>query len=161
MWRGANGPTDRVFASLVYLLPLATALGYGESLIEQFAFLQPLALVIAPFTVFTDNPFGSILVFILLIAFVINNPKVSHFIRYNVMQAFLLMVIVWLLNLLFFRFFGQILGSFDAFRMFIQVISNTIFLGIFGACGFSIFQSAVGRYAEIPALSDVVYTQVR
>jgi len=143
------------------MLPLATALSYGASLIDQFVFLQPVAMVVQPFTVFTDNPLGGILVLVLLLAFVINNPKVSHFIRYNVMQAFLLMVIIWLLDLLFFRFFGQIFGGFEVFGLFLQIISNTIFLGVFGAAGFSIFQTALGRYAEIPALSDLVYTQVR
>jgi len=161
MWRGANTPTDRIFSGLAYMLPLATSLQYGDGLINQFEVLRPIGAVIAPFTVFTNAPFFSFLVFILLLVFVINNPRVSHFIRYNVMQAFLLMIVMWLINLIVFMFLGQIFGSFEAFTMLAQVVANTVFLGALGACGFGIFQSVLGRYAEIPALSDVVYTQIR
>ncbi|WP_218079619.1 Tic20 family protein [Anthocerotibacter panamensis] len=162
MWRGANGPADRIFSGLAYLVPLASTLGYGQGLINQVPPLQPVRDVIAPFALLLGgNPLLSIVIFILLLTLVINNPRVSHFIRYNVMQSLLLMVILWLLQLVFFQFFLQMLGVFDLYQMFLEVISNTIFLGMAGVCGFGIFQCVVGRYAEIPALSDVVYTQIR
>ncbi len=160
MWRGANSPTDRIFASLIYMLPLADALGYGGQLAQQFPVIQPFFSAVAPFSAFTSGIEG-LIVFILLLVLVINNPKISHFIRFNVMQAILLMIILTLLNLIFFRFLGQILGDFEFYKTFSQIISTTIFLGMSAACGFGIFRSVTGRYAEIPALSDVVYTQVR
>ncbi len=160
MWRGANGPTDRIFSGLAYMLPMASALPFGSVVLGQFSFLVPFVALVAPFSAFTSG-FGGLLVFILLIALVINNQRISHFIRYNVMQSLLLMIVLTLLELVFFRFFGQLLGGVDFFTMILQVLSNTIFLGTLGACCFSIVQSALGRYPEIPALSDVVYTQVR
>jgi hypothetical protein len=42
-----------------------------------------------------------------------------------------------------------------------QTLYTTIFMGIVGAVVYSVFQSLNGRYAEIPAISDAVYMQVR
>jgi hypothetical protein len=95
MWRGANGPTDRIFSALAYMLPLASVLVFGSEIIGQFTLLQPLAALIAPFGAFTEG-MGGLIVFILLLALVINNPKVSHFIRYNVMQSLMLMIVLYI-----------------------------------------------------------------
>jgi len=46
-----------------------------------------------------------------------------------------------------------------AFAM--QTLSTTIFLGIMIAVIYSTIQTLMGRYAEIPTLSDAVYMQVR
>jgi Chloroplast import apparatus Tic20-like len=159
MWRETNGPTDRIISSLVYMLPLGSALGFGMPLFQQFDFLQPLILVLAPFAFLTGNNITGILLFVGVIL-TINNQKILHFIRYNVLQAFLLMVSVWLVDITF-SFFGTILGSLEFWKPLTEVLGNTVFLGIFAAAGFSIFQSIQGRYPEIPAISDAVYTQVR
>jgi hypothetical protein len=36
-----------------------------------------------------------------------------------------------------------------------------VFLGVVAAVVYSVIQSAMGRYAEIPTISDAVYMQVR
>jgi hypothetical protein len=41
-----------------------------------------------------------------------------------------------------------------------ETLLNIVFLGTVAACGYSIVQSLLGRYAEIPALSEAVYAQV-
>ncbi len=43
----------------------------------------------------------------------------------------------------------------------VQTVASTIFLGLVAAIGYSVAQSLMGRYAEIPAISDAVYMQVR
>ena len=42
-----------------------------------------------------------------------------------------------------------------------QTLYTTIFLGIVAAVVYSITQSLMGKYAEIPAISDAVHMQVR
>ncbi|MBD2021803.1 hypothetical protein H6F43_16605, partial [Leptolyngbya sp. FACHB-36] len=42
-----------------------------------------------------------------------------------------------------------------------QTLFNTIFLGVVAAVGYAVVQSALGRYAEIPTISEAAYTQVR
>jgi hypothetical protein len=43
----------------------------------------------------------------------------------------------------------------------ISTLANTVFLGVIVAVVYAVVQSALGRYAEIPAISDAVYMQVR
>jgi hypothetical protein len=42
-----------------------------------------------------------------------------------------------------------------------QTLYTTIFVGIVAAVVYCVAQSLMGKYAEIPAISDAVYMQVR
>jgi hypothetical protein len=42
-----------------------------------------------------------------------------------------------------------------------ETLVNIVFLGTVAACGYSIVQSLLGHYAEIPTLSEAVHAQVR
>ncbi|MCX7596970.1 MAG: hypothetical protein N2235_25140, partial [Fischerella sp.] len=42
----------------------------------------------------------------------------------------------------------------------LQTVATTIFLGIVAAVVYSVIQSLLGRYAEIPAISNAVYMQL-
>lgn len=55
----------------------------------------------------------------------------------------------------------QIVTAIPGASFALQIISNTIFLGIVAAVVYSVAQSLLGRYAEIPAISDAVHLQVR
>jgi hypothetical protein len=45
--------------------------------------------------------------------------------------------------------------------LLIDTLSNAIFLGTIAAVVYSVVQTALGRYAEIPTLSEAVHMQVR
>jgi uncharacterized membrane protein len=87
---------------------------------------------------------------------VVRNEKINHFIRFNTMQAILLDIVIFLCSVLL-RILTSIPGS--GFAM--ETLANTIFLGILAAVGYSVFQSLMGKYAEIPTISDAVHMQVR
>ena len=72
------------------------------------------------------------------------------------MQAILLDVVVFLFSIL-----TQLVGLVPASGFAIQTLYTTIFLGTVVASVYCIIQSFMGRYAEIPAVSDAVYMQVR
>jgi hypothetical protein len=44
---------------------------------------------------------------------------------------------------------------------FAEVLFNTIFLGVLVMVGYSVVQSARGRYAEMPVISEASYLQTR
>jgi hypothetical protein len=71
------------------------------------------------------------------------------------MQAILLDIVIFLFGIL-----TQLVGLVPAGNFAIQTLSTTIFLGIMAGVVFSIAQSLLGRYAEIPAISDAVYMQL-
>ncbi|MDY6804303.1 MAG: Tic20 family protein [Cyanobacteriota bacterium] len=155
-WRGTTTTRDRIFACLPYLLPLVEGLVYGSYLFREF---PPLSLILLPLSpviqLFQAIPFAELIVFFGLYFLVIRNENISHFIRFNAMQAILLDIILILCGLIL----GIVSGGMSAF--IVETISNTIFLGLLATFVYAVVQSIRGQYAEIPGISDAVYMQVR
>ncbi len=100
--------------------------------------------------------YAGLIIFFALWLLVVRNEKISHFIRFNTMQAILLDIIIFLFSIL-----TDVVGLVPSSGFAIQTLYTTIFLGIVVAVAYSVVQSLLGRYAEIPAVSDAVYMQVR
>ena len=154
-WRGSTTVPDRIFASLPYLLPLIDGLSFGGFLFRQFPVLQLLLIPLAPLMQIYSLPFASLVIFFALYLGVVRNENISHFIRFNAMQAILLDIVLMLC--------GLVLPSSNGLQVaFIaETLYNMVFLGAFAAFVYAVVQSLLGRYAEIPPLSDAVYMQVR
>jgi Chloroplast import apparatus Tic20-like len=156
-WRGTTTVSDRVFASLPYLLPLVEVLAFGGFLIRQFPIIGVLFVPLIPLLrIYSVNSFIPLLIFLALFMLVVRNEKINHFIRFNTMQAILLDIVIFLC-----RIMTDVIGLVPSSDFAVQTLYTTIFLGIVGAAIYSIAQSLLGRYAEIPAISEAVYTQVR
>jgi hypothetical protein len=154
-WRGSTDAKDRFFAALVYLLPLFYAFPFGEYLFAQFPFLQLIAIPLIPLGIVYSFPFAGLIIFIILFAAVVRNPRISHFIRFNTMQAILLDIFLFLVSLVT----GFLLRGIN-FGLLTETLYNVIFLGTLVACIYGIVQSIMGKYAEIPAISEAAYSQV-
>jgi uncharacterized membrane protein len=156
-WRGTTTVKDRIFACLPYLLPLISALPFGAYLFQQFPAFSLLFLPLQPVVViYKTIPFAGLVIFFLLFLLVVRNERIAHFIRFNAMQAILLDILLMLCSLVL-----QILLPALRFNLLTETLVNIVFLGTVVACGYSVVQSVLGRYAEIPALSEAVHAQVR
>lgn len=155
-WRGSTSPSDRLFACLPYLLPLLVSLQFGVPFFTQFPVLQPLVIPLLPLLPLTGGIFG-LVIFFALFLLVVRNENISHFIRFNAMQAILLDIILVLCGIITDLVLRPALGG----GLFLDTIYNVVFLGTVVAVIYSVVQSAMGRYAEIPTLSDAVHMQVR
>lgn len=156
-WRGTTTVQERIFACLPYLLPLMHGFTFGVFLLREFPVLQYLFLPLIPLLqIYSSIPFASLIVFFALYLLVVRNESISHFIRFNTMQAILIDVVIFLCGLLL-----PILAPIPGASFATQTIASTIFLGIVAAVAFAVTQSLRGKYAEIPALSDAVHMQVR
>ncbi|MEQ8541277.1 MAG: Tic20 family protein [Coleofasciculus sp. D1-CHI-01] len=156
-WRGSTTVKDRIFAALPYLLPLLYALPFGVFLLRQFPVLNIILVPLSPLIFIQSTiPFAGLILFFVLFLAVVRNERIAHFIRFNTMQAILLDILLVLCSFAM-RILGQGLGA----NFFIETLFNVIFLGTLAACGYGIVQSLLGRYAEIPTLSEAVYAQVR
>ncbi|GCL46135.1 hypothetical protein NIES3806_29860 [Microcystis aeruginosa NIES-3806] len=156
-WRGSTDTKDRIFAALVYLLPLYSAFAFGIFIFQQIPFLgAALAIVLTPlaFLYSSLGSFGSLIIFFVLFFAVVRNPRISHFIRFNTMQAILIDILVYLL--------GLVLGfvARGGANLVVETLFNVVFLGAFAACVYSIIQSVIGKYADIPTISEAAYSQV-
>ena len=155
-WRGSTTVPDRIFASLPYLLPLIHGLMFGGSLFRQFPILGMLFVPLVPLIQIYSLPFASLIIFFALYLGVVRNENISHFIRFNAMQAILLDIVLMLCGLVLPIFAKGFQVAFIA-----ETLYNMVFLGAFAAFVYAVVQSMLGRYAEIPPLSDAVYMQVR
>ena len=163
---GSDNVSDRIFAALPYLLPLLDAVRVGEAFFQfayQFPFLEPLVILLrflalpaAILEGLLPLGLGSLVIFFALLMLVVRNPNISHFIRFNTLQAILLGFIISILGLLL-SFVSDALP----FGLLLETLSNVIFFGGIAAVAYSIFQSLSGRYAEIPTISEAVHMQVR
>jgi len=157
-WRGSATSLDRLFACLPYLMPLVYGSTFGAPLFQEFPALQIILLPIAPLLLIYSIPFASLIIFFALYLLVVRNEKVPHFIRFNTMQAILLDIILVLCNIILNLALEPALGRGN---LLIDTLSNAIFLGTIAAVVYSVVQTALGRYAEIPTLSEAVHMQVR
>lgn len=154
-WRGSASTLDRIAAAAAYILPLIYALQFGRFLIGQFPVLQYIYLPLLPFISIISFPFAGIIIFFALFLGVVRNERISHFIRFNTMQAILIDIAIILIGFIV-SILGGALGG-----LLVETLFNTVFLAVLIACGYSIIQSGLGKYAEIPGISEAAYSQVR
>ncbi|MDJ0701684.1 MAG: hypothetical protein QNJ46_00240 [Leptolyngbyaceae cyanobacterium MO_188.B28] len=156
-WRGSPTVSDRLLATLPYLLPLTIAVAYFSGpFFSQFPFLFIFFQPLLPLIQILNLPFAIIIIFFALLLLVVRNSSISHFIRFNTMQAILLDIALFICSLLL-----QLLGIASPSGPIIETLFNVIFLGSVAAVGYSVVQTLMGRYAEIPTISDAVHMQVR
>ncbi|WP_017303803.1 Tic20 family protein [Spirulina subsalsa] len=168
-WRSSTTLQQRVLACLPYLIPMLQVLQLGGLV---FSLVPPLTLVffplflIAPIYFFSLGGFaiGPLIVFFALFLLVVQNYKVAHFIRFNTLQAIMISLAAFLLQIVL-EFFGMTqqalspLGGSNS--LFMQILVTLIYLAATGSSIYAIVQCLRGRYAEIPAISEAVYNQVR
>ncbi|HEY9623089.1 MAG TPA: Tic20 family protein [Crinalium sp.] len=156
-WRGSPTTLEKIFACLPYLIPLLDGLSFAAPFFQQFPALQVVLIPLLPLLTIYSLPFVSLIVFFALFLLVVRNENIKHFIRFNAMQAILLSIVVFLCRLIVDYVLGPVLRG----GLLIETLSNVVFLGILAAVIYSVAQSIMGRYAEIPTLSDAVHMQVR
>lgn len=156
-WRGTTTVSERIFAALPYLLPLADGINFGSFLFDKFPVLRVIFLPLFPvIDLYNSIPFAGFIVFFALFLLVVRNESINHFIRFNTMQAILIDIILILCSLVV-----PILARGLQVQFVIEILFNMIFLGLLAAVIYSVVQSFRGLYAEIPTLSEAVYMQVR
>ena len=155
-WRGTTDTKDRILAALVYLLPILAVLDFGIYLFRQFPVLIQILSPLSPLIAIYNYPFAGIIIFFVLFLAVVRNEKVAHFIRFNTMQAILIDVLIFLVG-----FLVQIISPALGQSFLMETLYNVVFLGAIASCIYSMTQSILGRYAEIPTISEAAYSQVR
>jgi uncharacterized membrane protein len=156
-WRGSTTYPDRIFACLPYLLPLIEVFAFGQFLMNDFPLLGLIFLPLLPLLrIYYGVRYAGMIIFFALWLLVVRNEKINHFIRFNTMQAIILDIVIFLCSIL-----TDIVKLVPGSGFAMQTLYTTIFMGILAAVVYSVAQSLMGKYAEIPAISDAVHMQVR
>ena len=87
---------------------------------------------------------------------VVRNENISRFIRFNVLQAILLDLILMVCNLVL-----PIVSQALHLALLTETLFNTVFLGVLATFIYGVFKTSRGQYAEIPTISDAVNMQIR
>ncbi|MDD1413113.1 hypothetical protein MEN41_00150 [Dolichospermum sp. ST_con] len=155
--RGSTTFPDRALACLPYLLPLIEVFAFGQFLLNDFPLLGLIFLPLLPLLrIYYGVRYAGMIIFFALWLLVVRNEKISHFIRFNTMQAIILDIVIFLCSIL-----TDIVKLVPGSGFAMQTLYTTIFMGIVAAVVYSVAQSLMGKYAEIPAISDAVNAQVR
>jgi len=138
----------RLSSVFLYTLPLKASIPFGYYLFYKYSFLKILLLLTFPIAIVEQSlPFGSFLLFIILFAGLVRNPKVPYFIRFNACQALLIDIALIIVSYLL-RIFPIIeLGS------IIFIFTLCIFI-------YSIVQCIYGVEPEIPLITKSVRMQI-
>lgn len=149
---------QRLLAALAYLLPFSDAVRFGGPLFQQFPLLSLLALPALPlFRLEELIPFGvgGLVIFMALYLAVVRNARVPYLIRFHVLQAILIDIVLVLIDLAFQVFHISPMGGFVE-----RTLANTVFLGVLVLALFGLVQSLRGQEADIPTVSDAVRMQL-
>jgi uncharacterized membrane protein len=146
---------QRLLAVLAYVLPWSDALPFGESLDNLIPALKWLVVPAIPVLLLETNvPFGGFLLFLVLFLAVVRNPQLPYFLRFNVLQAILLDIVLVVLSLAF-----QLL-KLGSLGFAGRTLANTVFLGMLVLLLFALVQCLRGKEADIPSLSEAVRMQL-
>jgi hypothetical protein len=149
---------QRLLAALAYLLPWSDAVPFGQALFRPLPWLSWLALPALPVMQLQEAiPLGSLVLFLLLFLAVVRNPRVPYLIRFNVLQAILLDIVLVLLSLAFNILLAP-LGS--SLGFVVRTLQNTVFLGALLLVLFAVVQNLRGKQADIPTVSEAVRMQL-
>ena len=95
---------QRLSSVFLYTMPLKASIPFGYSLFYKYSFLKILFSLTFPIAIIEESlPYGGFLLFIILFAGLVRNPKVPYYVRYNACQALLidiaLLIISYLLRI--------------------------------------------------------------
>lgn len=148
--------SDRCLAGLMYLLPFFDGLGFSIFLVKQFHLEAVLGTLLAIYGSLPLQPYTGLIIFFVLLFAVVRNENISHFVRFNTMQAVLIDIVLLVVGLIL-RLMSQVIPS----VFVVETFYNLVFLGLMATLIYGVVQSLRGIYAEIPAISDAVNIQVR
>ncbi len=165
-WRGSTSVPDRILSCLPYAFPMVEASVYGIALISMFPFLGVVLLPLIPFASvygLVNNllgGWGGFAIFFALYLLVVRNTNVNHFIRYHTMQALMIGIAVSLISAIL-----QLLGMFQTLGAPLPLplvfLFSLIFLAVMASSLYAIVNAIIGKYGEIPVLSEAAYAQTR
>ncbi len=139
---------QRLSSVILYTLPLKSSIPFGYYLFYKYSFIKVFLFITFPVAIIQKSlPFGGLLLFLILFAGLVRNPKVPYFVRYNACQALLLDIALIIISYLFQIFPLVELGS-------------IVFIFILCIFIYSISQCIYGVEPEIPFISKSVRMQI-
>eukprot|EP01026_Neomeris_dumetosa_P032326 TRINITY_DN25636_c0_g1_i4.p1 TRINITY_DN25636_c0_g1~~TRINITY_DN25636_c0_g1_i4.p1 ORF type:complete len:261 (-),score=14.72 TRINITY_DN25636_c0_g1_i4:237-929(-) len=146
----------RCMAALMYLIPWIDTIALGRDIYHSFPFAIYLYYVPGPFVgMYFSTQFAPLIVFFLVFLAIVRNTKLHHFVRFNAMQSIMIDIVVMLFNIVRLYFPSELRWS-----SFLTTFDNFSWMSCMSTILYCIIFCLMGRYADIPYVSDAVYIQV-
>ncbi|MFN3359911.1 MAG: Tic20 family protein [Pseudanabaenaceae cyanobacterium] len=160
-WRSYTNPQERLLACLPYLLPMVVSLVFGVFVFQQFPQLTFLLRLLEPIMPLAQGIPG-LVIFFMLYALVVRNSQISHFIRFNTMQALLVDLGLSIMSFLFslFNIAANALLTNPAGFLLVSTLASTLFLGTLIIVFYSWVMIVQGKYPEVPVISEAAQYHV-
>ncbi|CAL9168539.1 unnamed protein product [Musa hybrid cultivar] len=154
----AADPPDRLLAAVCYLYPFLDGVHYGRFVVAQFPAFQVLLQPLVPaIRLFRSSPFTPFLLFLTLYFAVVRNPsRFSRYVRFNIMQAIVLDVLLIFPDLLE-RSFNPSEGiGLDV----LQSLDSTVFLFLLLSLIYGSSACLLGQVPRLPIVAEAAERQV-
>jgi hypothetical protein len=165
-WRGSTSVKDRIVSCLPYAFPMVEAMGFGMLLLTQFPILGLILIPLTPFLAVYSllnsvlGGYGGLVIFFALYMLVVRNTNINHFIRYNTMNALIIGIAASLVSTVL-SLLGILRNITLPLPLPLTILFSVVFLGVLISSVYSIVVALMGKYAEIPVLSEAAYSQTR
>ncbi|KAA0065731.1 hypothetical protein IC582_014713 [Cucumis melo] len=152
----ADGP-DRLISAICYFYPFFDGVQYGKYVITQYTPFQVLIQPLVPaIRVFKSFPLNSFLVFLTLYFVVVRNPNFSRYVRFNIMQAIVLDVLLIFPDLLERSFNPRGGIGLDL----VMSLDSTVFLFLLICLIYGSSSCLLGQIPRLPIVADAADRQV-
>ena len=146
----------KILGILLYLIPWADSLAFGNHLFIQYPFIQIIQIPAIPIILIERSiPFGGLLLFLSIFLGLVRNSKVSYFLRFNALQSLLINIIVIIINFIFQIFLNPFANS-----LIIRTFSSTLLISLFSMIVYCIWSCIKGNEPNLPGISQATKMQL-
>ena len=146
----------RLLGVLLYMLPWADSLVFGNHLYIKYPFIQIIQLPAIPIILIERSiPFGNLLLFLAIFLGLVRNNKVSYFLRFNALQSLLINIGIIIVSFIFEIFFNPFSNS-----LIIRTISSTLLISLFLVIVICVWSCTQGNEPNLPGVSQATKMQL-
>ena len=149
-------PGERILGILLYLIPWADCLKFGNHLFIKYPFTQIIQIPAIPIIIIERLiPFGNFLLFLLIFIGLVRNSKVSYFLRFNALQSLLINIGIIIVSFIFDILFNPFGNS-----LIIRTFSSTVLISLFSIITYCVWSCTQGNEPNLPGISQATKIQL-
>ena len=146
----------RILGMLLYMIPWADSLTFGNHLYLKYPFIQIIQIPAIPIILIERSiPFGSLLLFLAIFLGLVRNNKVSYFLRFNALQSLLMNIGIIIISFVF-----EIIFSAFSDSLIIRTISSTLLISLFSVIVYCVWSCTQGSEPDLPGVSEATKMQL-
>ncbi len=146
----------KILAVLLYMIPWADCLKFGNHLYIKYPIIQIIQIPAIPIILIERSlPFGNLLLFLAIFIGIVRNNKMSYFLRFNALQSLLINIGIIIVSFIF-----EIIFSTFSNSLIIRTFSSTILISLFSMIIYCVWSCTQGNEPDLPIISQATKMQL-